>query len=188
MNFTLIKSTLEKADVKFDKGLTDSEAARIESIYDFQFPPDLREFLQFSLPIGEGWVDWRSGSEKEIVSGLNWAYEGICFDIEFNNFWLENWGEKPEELSDCFDTVKIYLQKMPKLIPILSHRFIPDKPNLKDNPVFSVYQTDTIIYGNNLENYFQNEFAYYFGHKENFPSVKECRYIEFWTDLTGEDL
>ncbi len=65
MNLVFVKSTLEKASVEFDKGLTDSEITQIESRYDFQFPPDLREFLQISLPTGKGWIDWRNDSEAE---------------------------------------------------------------------------------------------------------------------------
>jgi len=139
--------------------------------------------LQFALPIGNGWVDWRNGNSEEIKSRFDWAYDGVCFDIENNNFWLESWGRKPVNLKDAFEIVKSEIAKAPKLIPILSHRFIPDRPNKSDNPIFSVYQTDIIIYGNNLPIYLQNEFAYYFERKEYFPSVKGTRYIEFWTDL-----
>lgn len=180
MDLDLIKQCLEKANVQFEKGLSDSEVEQVESKYAFRLPPDLKEFLQFSLPISKGWVNWRNDSEEEINSRLNWAYEGICFDIEHNNFWILDWGEKPNNLADAFEIARQKVQEAPKLIPILSNRFIPDRPNARDNPIFSVYQTDIIIYGNNLQEYFENEFYYYFGKSEMIlkPATKR---IEFWS-------
>lgn len=182
MNLDLIKNCLEKANVQFEKGLSDSEVERIESKYAFRFPPDLKEFLQFSLPISKGWVHWRNDSETEINSKLNWAYDGICFDIEYNSFWKDDWGEKPNILADAFEVAKQKVQNAPILIPIYSHRFIPERPNLEGNPIFSVYQTDIIIYGNDLQTYFQNEFSYYFEWEKK--SIKENpRVVEFWSDF-----
>ncbi|MDQ6788256.1 MAG: SMI1/KNR4 family protein [Acidobacteriota bacterium] len=175
---------MEKAGVKFDKGLSVSEIKEIEAKYEFIFPPDLKEFLQFSLPIGKSWVDWRNGKEEEIKSRLDWGYEGICFDIEHSKFWLENWGEKPTNLEDAFQIAKTEIAKAPKLIPIFSHRFIPDRPNVSGNPIFSVYQTDIIIYGVNLPIYLQNEFSSYFEEKKNLQNIGK-REIEFWSELAG---
>lgn len=173
---------LGKGKCSIWKGLSDSEIEQVESKYAFQFPPDLKEFLQFSLPISKGWVNWRNDSEEEINSRFNWAYEGICFDIEHADFWIKEWGEKPNNLTDAFEIAKQKVQEAPKLIPILSHRFIPDKPNEIDNPIFSVYQTDIIIYGNNLQEYFENEFYYYFG-KSEITLDSATKRIEFWSDF-----
>jgi hypothetical protein len=185
MDLQVIKSCLEKANVLFEKGLSDSEISRIESKYAFSFPPDLKGFLQFSLPISKGWVDWRKETEPEINSRLNWAYEGICFDIEHNNFWIQEWGEKPDNLIDAFATTKSRIQQAPKLVPIFSHRFIPEKPNEEGNPIFSVVQTDIIIYGNTLETYFQHEFSHYFNQGEIILE-SEPIHIEFWSYFTDD--
>src|SRR5207245_1362409 len=45
-----------------------------------------------------------------------------------------------------------------ELIPVCSQRYLPDDPPLAGNPVFSIYQTDIIIYGRNLWDYFRHEF------------------------------
>lgn len=52
------------------------------------------------------------------------------------------------------------MQKVPKLIPIYGHRYIPIVNGLDNPPIFSVYQTDVIYYGIDLENYFRIEFDF----------------------------
>ena len=47
-------------------GLSDSEVSRVEMQFGFQFPPDLKEFLQQVLPVSQGWVDWRNDAASEI--------------------------------------------------------------------------------------------------------------------------
>src|SRR5215213_5581205 len=49
--------------VECDAGLTDAEVIAVEGRFSFQFPPDLREFLQTALPLGPKFPDWRSGDE-----------------------------------------------------------------------------------------------------------------------------
>ena len=181
MDLLQIKRGLEKAGVEFEKGLSESEIKETESKHKFHFPPDLKELLKFLLPISKNWVNWRNDSEDEIKQRFNWVYKGIYFDIERNVFWLQDWGDKPTDLNEAFEIARLNIQKAPKLIPIFSHRYIPERPHLKGNPVFSVHQTD-IIYGDNLEDYFNNEFHFFFGGgvaKLN----KTARRIKFWTDL-----
>lgn len=50
------------------------------------------------------------------------------------------------------------MQRAPKLIPLYGHRYIPIVTGVDNPPIFSVYQTDVIYYGIDLENYFRNEF------------------------------
>src|SRR5829696_9043834 len=51
--------------VEFDPNLTDPEVIAVEGRFGFQFPPDLREFLQTALPRGPQFPDWRSGAASE---------------------------------------------------------------------------------------------------------------------------
>jgi hypothetical protein len=102
---------LQARNVTFEPGLSDEEISRVESTYDFRFPSDLRSLLQFALPISEGFPDWRRGwIAKPIVEWqrgassvrghnlvpiqeqLDLPADGICFDIERNNFWMDQWG------------------------------------------------------------------------------------------------
>ncbi|MCI0491164.1 MAG: SMI1/KNR4 family protein [Blastocatellia bacterium] len=182
MDLDYYKNTLEQAGVLFAHGLSESEIESIQEKYRFQFPPDLKEFLMFALPISDGFVDWRDATEDEIANRLLWPYEGICFDIENSSFWLEEWGQQPESLDEAFATAKKAVESAPALIPIYIHRYIPDRPNEVGNPVFSVYQTDIIYYGSDLADYLENEFRYYFDRSE-YSLTGEIKHIEFWSRL-----
>lgn len=186
MDHSLYRDKLEKAGVVFADGLTDFEVRVAEESFGFSFPPDLKAFLMFALPTGKSWPNWREIDKPDVLKMLNWPYEGICFDIENNVFWPEGWGDKPATLVDSFAVAKTVVEEAPRLIPICGHRYLPDRPAMDGNPVFSVYQTDIIYYGSNLWNYFQNEFHYYFGTTE-YQLSKPIRRIEFWSDFIDGD-
>ncbi len=80
--------------VAFEDGLSDKEVVRIERKYQFVFPPDLREFIQWHLPVSKEFPNWRKGNKKDLLIKLEWPMDGIIFDIEHNRFWLKEWGEK----------------------------------------------------------------------------------------------
>jgi len=183
-------------------GLTDEEIARVEREYGFRFPSDLRAFLEFALPISENFPNWRAGwiakpmldwttaqNGKPTLLGhnlvpvreqLEWPSDGICFDIEQNKFWAKEWGEQPEELSVALELARKQIAGAPRLIPLFSHRYLPEEPCERGNPVFSVYQTDIIYYGSDLASYFANEFEI------ACPNwaAKEPREIRFWSTFT----
>ena len=176
---------MKSKGVTFDKGLTHEEVLRIQDKFEFKFPPDLKHFLQKALPTSQGFYDWRLSLKSEFVadnikSQLQWPLEGMLFDIENNNFWVDPWGPKPNSITEQFAIAEHYFKTYPKLIPIYSHRYIPSEPNINDNPVFSVYQMDIIYYGNNLSAYLAKEFR--FSLSDNFEISEEPkREIEFWT-------
>lgn len=171
-----IIARLDAANVLFRDGLTDEEIAEVEKKYDFRFPPDLRDFLQTALPTGFSFPDWRSGDEVRISNMLDWPLHGIIFDVEHNNFWLSEWGVRPARIEDARTIVEEYVRQAPRLIPINGHRMIPDRPHRAGNPILSVYQTDIIYYGFDLDDYFRNEFT--LPGRRSWPS--EIAAIEFW--------
>jgi hypothetical protein len=72
----------------------------------------------------------------------------------------------------------------PTLIPIYAHRYLPAQPVLAGNPVFSVYQTDIMHYGNDLASYFAHEFG--FTLPSTFENLQQPQnHIEFWDALSG---
>ncbi len=169
-------------------GLSDGEVTEIEARFGFRFPPDLKCFLQQILPISDGWVDWRNSTDTKIQERLNWPLDGLIFDIEHNAFWLDTWGKKPDVLADAVEIAGTEVAKAPTLIPIFSHRYMPDDPPLAGNPVFSVYQTDIIYYGYDLTSYFENEFAvetngYHIRGYRPDISQKQPRPIRFWDEI-----
>jgi hypothetical protein len=167
---------LKDGGLEFARGLTDSEVEHVENKFNFRFPPDLRAFLQAALPIGERFPDWRSGNDDQLRERLNWPLHGLLFDVEHNAFWLAEWGPRPELLEDAFRIATSRVDAAPKLIPIYAHRFMPDRPQESGNPVFSVYQTDIIYYGFDLEDYLRHEFNLV--PREARP--ERIRQIEFW--------
>lgn len=183
------QAALEQAGVKFEPGLTAREVQQVESRFNFVFPPDYRAFLMHALPISEQFFNWRKPDEKwrdtettHIQFWLAHPLEGIYFDIEYNEFWLPEWGPKPEELNDALAIAKEAVAQAPVLIPINGHRYIPASPEEEGNPIFSVMQTDIIYYGRDLSEYLENEFRHVFG-KEHFMLTEPIRPIPFWSRL-----
>ncbi|RQP24224.1 SMI1/KNR4 family protein [Piscinibacter terrae] len=181
MDFRHIKSTLERAGVNFQPGLSSAEVKAAEDRFSLAFPDDLREFLMFALPSGERFPNWRNPEDPEIARALGWPLEGIWFDVQQNGFWPAEWGTKPDDESAAYEVIRKRVAAAPKLIPIIGHRYMPDRPAKRGNPVFSVYQTDIIHYGSDLENYLHNEFYHYFGTPPH--RIGETRTIEFWSSF-----
>ena len=111
---------------------------------------------------------------------LAWPVEGTLFDVENNNFWLKSWGEKPSELEERLLTAKNQMKTVPKLIPVMGHRYISSEPNEAGNPVYSVYQTDIIFYGENIWDYFETEFN---KKKHSDIDYSKMKKIPFWHDM-----
>jgi hypothetical protein len=110
---------------------------------------------------------------------LAWPLEGILFDVENNGLWWPEWGNRPESEEERAKAVGAAVSVAPKLIPIYSHRFIPQEPHEAGNPVFSVHQSDIIIYGKDLEDYLDHEFSSPPRHR---PVSREAKRIRFWSD------
>jgi hypothetical protein len=195
---------LRQRGFAFEPGLSSEEVIRIERTYGFRFPPDLQALLRYALPVGgdptkqdrydaagrrifiagTGWnvfPNWRRGPEAELREKLAWPLEGILFDIEHSTFWDPAWGPKPASLEDAFAIARREVAKVPVLIPVYSHRYLPAEPEAAGNPVLSVYQTDIIYYGNDLASYFSREFGM------ELPSwaATSPRPIRFWSELTS---
>jgi hypothetical protein len=176
---TLIDLLDQETSIWFDEALTNSEVSQAETRYGFQFPSDLRAFLQTALPRGYSFPNWRSDAENEIRAiqeRMDQPLQGLLFDIERNNFWLPEWGSRPASFDDAKEIAKRHVEQAPRLIPINAHRMMPDRPQLAGNPVLSVHQTDIIYYGFDLEDYLRHEFRLP-GRK---PWPPEIRTIEFW--------
>jgi hypothetical protein len=67
-------------------------------------------------------------------------------------------GRGPGSLDEALRVESKLVEAAPRLIPIFGHRIMPDEPHLQGNPVFSVHQTDIIVYGPDLETYLRSEF------------------------------
>lgn len=171
---------LRSRGITFDSGLTDTEVVTAESRFAFRFPPDLREFLQAGLPRGQRFPDWRSGEEVLLRDWLELPQHGVVFDVEHNGFWLGEWGKRPATLLEAKQVAKQLVAVAPRLIPVYMHRMIPTEPHLPGNPVFSVHQTDIIVYGTDLMDYLAHEFLMTEDEQEEWTVPTGTRRIAFW--------
>lgn len=180
--------------VIFEDGLSDKETGGCEERFGFRFPPDLRDFLQSALPVGDAFPNWRSGEEGSLRERLKWPFEGMVLDIKNNAFWPDEWGPQPSNVPEAINVARRHVEAAPKLIPVFSHRYLPDEPHLAGNPVLSVYQTDIIYYGQNLWDYFEQEFGphdetWYGGQRYSEWTSEQYhaahRHVRFWSNLVS---
>jgi hypothetical protein len=169
---------LRQAGVRFAPGLSHAEIEQIETTYEFHFPPDLAEFLQLGVPLGEGFPPWR-GRKAEVDFLLAWPADGLCFDVEKNHMWLDSWGPRPGALAEALQVVRNLVAQAPKLAPVYRHRYIPDEPRVAENPVLSVYQSDVIVYAENLSSYLALEFSV----PPSISPISDRRAIRFWDEV-----
>jgi len=162
-------------EMTWTSGYTEAELERAQALFGLNFPPDLIALLRDRRPVGG--PDWND--EAAIRSRLAWPYEGLLFDVEESGLWWAEWGERPGEADERADILREVVARAPRLIPVFGHRYLPATPNEAGNPVFSVYQSDVIHYGADLDDYIDRE--------ENgwdcgpWPTV--LREIDFWSEL-----
>ncbi|MCB9840576.1 MAG: SMI1/KNR4 family protein [Phycisphaeraceae bacterium] len=176
---------------EFEPGLDEAELGGVESRHQFRFPPDLRVCLAAAHPVGEGFPNWRTGVRthrggdgapitSSLADVLSWPTDGIVFDVEQNGLWRPEFGDQPVDPADRRATATTYLRSLPRLIPVYSHRYLPEQPSTPGNPVFSVWQSDVIYYGSDLRDYLAREF----NSAPRAPiRVPPWRRIPFWSEL-----
>lgn len=185
-------------------GLTDEQIADVERRWSLRFPPDYRLFLRTLHSVewvrhGEYYTDpvtgravsrprptfynWLTDGDT-LQSMFAWLWEGLQFDVEHNALWPASWGPKPATLEAQKQRVRELVEAAPKLIPIFGHRYLLAEPYVAGNPVFSVYQSDIIVYGADLRGYLLREFADLLGldqravERETAAAVRR-RYADF---------
>lgn len=202
-------------------GLTEEQIAMIEQRWHLRIPPDYRLFLRrlhavdrprrgarytdpYNHPDEAGapshlvpheapsFRNWLVDSQP-IQSALNWLWEGLAFDIEHNQLWRPSWGPLPATLSAQKARVRELVAQAPRMIPVYAHRYLLAEPCQADNPVFSIYQSDVVVYGPDLRAYLLAEFAGLLGLDEretqraatHGQQRREAFYnaIPFWGDL-----
>jgi hypothetical protein len=168
---------LRSAAVRLDPGLSDEEVSQLQDRLDFAFGPEHREFIQSAVPLGKSWPDWRHDSDEDLRGRLDWPVEGVIFDVHENGFWPASWGERPDGKEHREREARAHLARVPRLVPVFSHRYLTSDPQLRPSPVFSVHQADVIFYGDNLLDYVAHEF--------HVPPLQpsDRTHVPFWSDL-----
>lgn len=172
---------LKQQGVQFEKGLTFDEIAKIEEIYEIQFPKSLKDFFMVVLPISKGFYNWRNITQdninyiKQMIKRPMQDIEEFAEEIN----WCDDWGKEPTNEIELRKSIQERLRKAPKLLPIYSHRYMPmffdDNP-----PIVSVHEIDIIYYGEDLEDYFEIEFGRKRQDEIEFHNIKA---IPFWSDI-----
>ena len=188
-------------------GLSEQEIATIEQYYHVRFPPDYHLFLHelhcVDRPlVGAKFVDdnimmpittpslynWQTDT-KIIQDIYEWLVKGLLFDVQWNNLWQQSWGVKPTTLEAQETRLRELVNAAPKLVPIFGHRFLLTEPCKVGNPILSIYQSDMIIYADNLHSYFLAEFGSLVGVGEaiSYQPVPQRRAtyqtIPFWGEF-----
>ncbi len=171
---------MKKDEIKYERGMSESELYNVEKIYEIKFPLSLKEYLMKSLPISKGFYNWRDCTDENInyiKKIMNRPLMDLYESIE-DIFWSDNWGTIVEDEKKV-DLIKEKIKSAPKLIPVFSHRYMPmiDEDN---PPIISVSDIDVIYYGENLCDYLDIEF----GNKlQNEIDFEKISYIRFWSDI-----
>lgn len=121
--------------------------------YDSESPHELRQLQDRALIYN--WLNDRDA----LRLALDWPLEGILLDVENNNLWFESWGERPVSSEDRKKVLEKLVAQAPTLIPIFGHRYLLNYPLSTGRPVLSVYQSDIVVYGSNIQNYLIEEFG-----------------------------
>ncbi len=181
-NYRSILKHLEAKGYYVAEGMTEEETKKIEEIYGFRFPQALADFYSCGVPFGAStvpfplWKDFNENNVRAIKKMIEDPIDWLKQDVK-GGFWLESWGERPENEDEALEVFSRIAAKAPKLIPIFSHRYVPVIEGIEDPPIISTVGMDTIIYGGNLSDYLQNEF---FGGKLSTNSAVP---IPFWSEI-----
>jgi hypothetical protein len=138
------------------------------------FNPDHQTLLACGMPVGDGWPDWRSPA----TVALSAPVDGVLFDVAENAFWLPSWGIRPSSVDRAVAVARRYLASAPTLLPVYRHRYAPAL-NTRRLPVFSVVQTDVVVYGVDLADYLHAEFGV------GAPSSRRPASVPFWSALAS---
>jgi hypothetical protein len=164
--------------VALEPGLSDAEIASLGERLRFQFPPDVRLLLQTKLPLHPDCPNWRSDTTERLRDWLDWPRKGICFDIEKNGIWSEeDWGKKPAAIAEALAVARRKLDETPVLIPLFNNQYLPAEPLEEGNPVFSIQQSELMLWGNSLPAWLEKRF----GVPNPYPVPDVPRAIRFWS-------
>lgn len=162
-------------------GLEEEQLAAVEHAWAWRFPPDYRLFLRRLHAVDRplrctAWTKVAGAPDELILQDApafsNWLSDGdilrrrlddlvtgLQFDVEKNGLWPVTWGVRPATTEARAERVRELVAAAPRLIPVFSHRYLLAEPCQAGNPVFSIVQSDIVVYGADLRTYFLAECA-----------------------------
>ncbi|PIN11597.1 hypothetical protein CDL12_15801 [Handroanthus impetiginosus] len=146
---------LHSSNIPVESVLSAAEFSAVESSFSFKFPPDLRTILQEGLPVGPGFPNWRSSSKQQLQILTNLPIMAICKEVSKNGFWIEAWGDRPQDVDRAVKLANGFLKKSPILVPIYRNFYIPSTPCMAGNPVFYVHGGAVRLWSFDISGFFQ---------------------------------
>lgn len=150
---TLDRPMLTAGYLAFEERLEDQQGILASAYVD-----EAEQYMVLEEYNGGGFHNWLTDSPDMAVQPAA-LWEGLQFDIEYNNLWLADWGSKPTSLEGCKERVRELVETAPKLLRVIGHRYLLAEPAIPGNPVFSIVQSDMVVYGPNLHDFLLFEFA-----------------------------
>lgn len=146
--------------VEFTDGFGSAEIDACERELGSPLPPELSTFLAVGVPTSDRWARWADGPSTVAAGARKWLDDAFAFDIKQNGYWHDRLGPRPSTDEAAAEVALAAVHAAPTLVPIYGHRFLTTEPAIGPRPVLSVWQPiDSIIYGNDLADYFHREFG-----------------------------
>ncbi len=185
LDYNKLFEKLREKGIEIAEGLTEAEIHKIEEIYDIRFPESLRKFYSIGVPFSEdenGFPQWSNFSDANIAKikeRIQAPIDWLLLPVKKEDYWLPNWGKRPESDDEIIKHFTELTKKAPRLIPLYGHRYMPQLDGADDPPVISTVGRDIVYYGGSLQEYLRNEFLNdgYITRNKNF------KYIPFWSDI-----
>lgn len=179
MNYKNIQGLIESNWYVCKEWLSKLEIYNLEKEMNIVFPIEYKMMLQKFMPTWDIFIDWRNIDNSWFRFRFTNQFDWILFDVKHNWFRYKSWGESPMDIWDRVSKAAYFLRFVKPLIPIYWHRYVSQIDNW---PIFSVVQTDIVLYWTNLESYIINEFSELNPNKSmDFTSIT----IPFRSDLVS---
>lgn len=163
--------------VPMGPGLSGAEIDHIESSFGFTFADDHRDFLSAAVPVGEAWPHWRADGRGSLDKHLRLPVDGILFAVEWKQFWDEAWGKRPARMKDALRSAAYQLARVPRMVPVHSHFYLPAGRGMSGHPVLSIFQADIRVGADDLADYVTR-----LGESGRFAGPTAVPTVDFWSD------
>jgi hypothetical protein len=87
-------------------GYSQAELEAVQAQWNLRFPPDLVELLREHRPLLDGPASFDWLLTTTIQERVDWPYDSFWYDVEHNNVWWPEWGEKPSSSSEQRNRLK----------------------------------------------------------------------------------
>jgi len=179
----LILRSLARRGIEIEDGLSEARLETVESRWSITIPEELRSILRLGFPRGKDFPDWRE-AEAQLGEWIDRPIQEVLFGVETNGFWAPSWGPRPTRTEEARRICGERLRAAPPLVPVYRHRFLVCDQTLKRRPVLSVHQTDIIVYGATLREFFRKEFQIQAAQTEQDSDDEEGSLrVSCWSEL-----